>query len=52
MGEIATLLTVVGTFIGIVVGILAVVRHFKPESKPRILNPPNLAENGGRYVMV
>jgi hypothetical protein len=52
MGEIGSLITVVGTGIGIFVGILAVIRHFKPEQKSKILNPPSQCENGGRLIVV
>jgi hypothetical protein len=50
--NLVTILTVVGTLVAIVAGLLTIRRYYRPDEKPRIVNPTNQSQNGGRYLTV
>jgi hypothetical protein len=49
---IVAIVSVVGGFVGIAAGLLAIRRHFFPKAKARIVSPSSQSENAGRYVTV
>lgn len=52
MTTIIAVVSFVGVVVGIVAGVLAIRRHYDPEAKPHIVNPPHQSENGGRYLTI
>ncbi len=50
--SVVTIVSVAGTLIGIVAGVLAIHRYYHPEAKAEIVNPTHLSENGGRHLTV
>src|ERR1041385_7740866 len=47
-----TILTVVGTLVAIVAGLLTIRRYYHPDEKPQIVNPTHQSQYGGRYLTV
>ena len=50
--NVVTIVSVAGTLVGIVAGVLAIRRYYHPELKAQIVNPTHQSENGGRLLTV
>lgn len=52
MGNLFTIVTLVGLLVGIVAGVLAIRRYYDPESKPEIAAPSHHSVNAGRILAI
>jgi hypothetical protein len=50
--NVVSIVTVTGTLVGIVAGVLAIYRYYRPAAKAEIVNPTHQSENAGRHLTV